>query len=58
MTAKVLDFHKPSKPEPSPEYYCMRCNADTFKLASSGAVICAVCASIMRNLKVLNAPQS
>jgi ribosomal protein L37AE/L43A len=35
-----------------PQYYCLRCDADDFKLYASGVVHCAHCGSMMRNLLV------
>ena len=33
-----------------PQYYCLRCDGDEFKLFASGIVHCAHCGSLMRNL--------
>jgi hypothetical protein len=33
-----------------PQYYCLRCDGDEFKLYASGVVHCAHCGSLMRNL--------
>jgi hypothetical protein len=33
-----------------PQYYCLRCDGDEFKLYASGMVHCAHCGSMMRNL--------
>ena len=35
-----------------PQYYCLRCDGDEFKLYASGIVHCAHCGSMMRNLLV------
>lgn len=35
-----------------PHYYCLSCDTDAFKLASSGVVHCAHCRARMRNLLV------
>jgi ribosomal protein L37AE/L43A len=35
-----------------PQYYCLRCDGDDFKLYASGIVHCAHCGSLMRNLLV------
>jgi hypothetical protein len=35
-----------------PQYYCLRCDGDDFKLYASGVVHCAHCGSMMRNLLV------
>jgi len=33
-----------------PQYYCLRCDGDEFKLYASGSVHCSHCGSLMRNL--------
>ena len=33
-----------------PQYYCLRCDGDEFKLYASGTVHCSHCGSLMRNL--------
>jgi hypothetical protein len=33
-----------------PQYYCLRCDGDEFKLYASGGVHCSHCGSLMRNL--------
>lgn len=33
-----------------PQYYCLRCDADQFKVYASGLVHCGSCGSLMRNL--------
>ncbi len=38
--------------ESGPQYYCLRCDADEFRLYASGTVHCAHCGSLMRNLLV------
>ena len=35
-----------------PQYYCLRCDGDEFKLYASGVVHCAHCGSLMRNLLI------
>jgi ribosomal protein L37AE/L43A len=35
-----------------PQYYCLRCDGDEFKLYASGVVHCAHCGSMMRNLLI------
>ncbi|HEX7052760.1 MAG TPA: hypothetical protein VF211_02355 [Burkholderiales bacterium] len=32
------------------QYYCLRCDADEFRLYASGSVHCARCGAFMRNL--------
>jgi hypothetical protein len=45
-----------------PQYYCLKCDGDEFRLYASGMVHCAHCGSLMRNLfisgtKTEEAPQ-
>ena len=42
--------------EGGPQYYCLRCDADEFRLYASGTVHCAHCGSLMRNLLVNSNP--
>ena len=35
-----------------PQYYCLRCDGDEFKLYASGIVHCTHCGSLMRNLLI------
>ncbi|MGH7865990.1 MAG: hypothetical protein ACREQB_13445 [Candidatus Binataceae bacterium] len=41
-----------SAPDAGPAYYCMRCNADSFKLYPSGLAQCASCGAVMRNIAI------
>jgi hypothetical protein len=36
----------------SERYFCLRCDTDQFKLLPSGAVHCAHCGALMRNITV------
>ena len=38
------------------QYYCLRCDADEFRLYASGSVHCAHCGALMRNLGLTTAP--
>jgi hypothetical protein len=42
----------PVSPGEGPRYFCTRCDADEFRVVESGAVHCAACGSMMRNLRV------
>lgn len=53
--------HKRRKPAPrvtspgrgqqdEPHYFCLRCDTDRFRLFPSGAVRCAHCGALMRNI--------
>lgn len=39
-----------------PHYYCLRCEADVFRLSASGTVHCTQCGARMRNLLVSEKP--
>jgi hypothetical protein len=39
-------------PDSGAQYYCLRCDADEFRLYASGMVHCAHCGALMRNLLV------
>ena len=41
-----------SLPDWGPQYYCLRCDGDEFKIYASGMAHCAHCGSLMRNLLV------
>ena len=43
---------KPVVQDLGPQYYCLRCDGDEFKLYASGLVHCAHCGSMMRNLLI------
>ena len=42
----------PAAQEGAAQYYCLRCDADDFKLYASGMVHCSHCGSLMRNLLI------
>ena len=35
-----------------PQYYCLRCDGDEFRLYAAGTVHCAQCGALMRNLLI------
>ena len=45
-------------PRPAPvkalnyQYFCLRCEAEEFRLFASGTIHCAKCGSLMRNIEV------
>jgi len=44
---------------PNFQYFCLRCEAEEFRLYASGVIHCAKCGSLMRNIEVGDAsPQS
>jgi hypothetical protein len=49
--------HLPA-PDAVPHYYCQRCDTDHFKLYSSGAVHCASCGALIRNIVVSPSPSA
>ena len=58
---RLADYRKRRRParrvasivrDSGPQYYCLRCDADEFRLYASGTVHCAHCGSLMRNLLV------
>ena len=58
---RLSEYRNRRKPAPQktaaaqdwgPQYYCLRCDGDEFKLYASGVVHCAHCGSMMRNLLV------
>ena len=57
---RLAEYRKRRKPAPQktvsqdlgPQYYCLRCDGDEFKLYASGVVHCAHCGSMMRNLLI------
>jgi hypothetical protein len=58
---RLADYRKrraarSSRPAPlndwGPQYYCLKCDGDEFKLYASGMVHCAHCGSLMRNLLI------
>ena len=56
--AEYRKRRKPAAPQRAvaqdwgPQYYCLRCDGDEFKLYASGVVHCAHCGSMMRNLLI------
>ena len=60
VVVRLSDFRKPEKavqssrraPDEEPGYYCMRCDADLFKLFPSGLVKCTNCGAAIRNILV------
>jgi ribosomal protein L37AE/L43A len=61
---RLDDYRKPGAPraraaaERAPHYFCQRCDADRFRLYASGAVHCADCGALIRNVEVSAAPTS
>lgn len=38
--------------EPASQYFCLRCEAEEFRLYSSGMIHCARCGALIRNIRV------
>lgn len=38
--------------EPGAQYFCLRCEAEEFRLYASGTVHCAKCGALIRNINV------
>ncbi|HEX2565310.1 MAG TPA: hypothetical protein VHL85_00490 [Burkholderiales bacterium] len=49
---------RPAANETVPHYYCQRCDTDRFKLYQSGAVHCASCGALIRNIVVTPSPSA
>ena len=56
---RLAEYRKRPRPAAPPrpktsgwgaQYYCLRCDADEFRLYASGTVHCAHCGAFMRNL--------
>lgn len=56
---RLAEYRKRRRPAVAPrpkaggwgaQYYCLRCDADEFRLYASGNVHCAHCGAFMRNL--------
>lgn len=61
---RLSDYLKKRKPpkrasapaEGSAQYFCTRCDTDTFRLSAAGMVHCTHCGALMRNLLVTASP--
>ena len=38
--------------EPGAQYFCLRCEAEEFRLYASGTIHCAKCGALIRNINV------
>ena len=57
-TSRRRDRADVPAPEAVPHYFCQRCDTDQFKLYASGAVHCASCGALIRNILVSSGPSS
>jgi DNA-directed RNA polymerase subunit RPC12/RpoP len=44
--------------EPGAQYFCLRCEAEEFRLYATGTIHCAKCGALIRNIHVDSAPQT
>ena len=44
--------------EPGAQYFCLRCEAEEFRLYGTGTIRCAKCGALIRNIHVDSAPQT
>ena len=49
---KQLAQRAAASAEPAAQYYCLRCEAEEFRLYSSGTIHCARCGALIRNIEV------
>ena len=45
-----------ASPEPGAQYFCLRCEAEEFRLYAAGTIHCARCGALIRNLRVSPSP--
>jgi hypothetical protein len=43
-----------TRAEPGAQYFCLRCEAEEFRLYASGTINCAKCGALIRNILVGN----
>lgn len=44
--------------EPGAQYFCLRCEAEEFRLFATGAIHCAKCGALIRNINIKSSPQA
>jgi DNA-directed RNA polymerase subunit RPC12/RpoP len=44
--------------EPGSQYFCLRCEAEEFRLYASGTIHCAKCGALIRNIHVDSSPRT
>ena len=44
--------------EPGAQYFCLRCEAEEFRLFATGAIHCAKCNALIRNIHVDPSPRT
>jgi DNA-directed RNA polymerase subunit RPC12/RpoP len=45
-----------ARAEPGSQYFCLRCEAEEFRLYASGMIHCARCGALIRNINVNPSP--
>jgi ribosomal protein L37AE/L43A len=55
---KALAQRAGASAEPGAQYFCLRCEAEEFRLFASGIIHCAKCGALIRNIHVDSAPQT
>jgi len=45
-----------ARAEPGAQYFCLRCEAEEFRLFASGTINCAKCGALIRNIFVNPSP--
>ena len=45
-----------ASPESGAQYFCLRCEADEFRLYAGGTIHCAKCGALIRNIHVNPSP--
>jgi len=49
---KRLAQRAAASPESGAQYFCLRCEADEFRLYAGGTINCARCGALIRNINV------
>jgi len=55
---KALAQRAGASAEPGAQYFCLRCEAEEFRLFATGTVHCAKCGALIRNIHVDHPPQT
>lgn len=53
---KQLAQRATASPESGAQYFCLRCEADEFRLYATGTIHCAKCGALIRNIHVNPSP--
>ena len=49
---KALAQRASASAEPGAQYFCLRCEAEEFRLFATGTIHCAKCGALIRNINV------